>query len=230
MLPNQKQRPVKKLMPNSSIKTANAMSTGIENIVKDGVDKINTCMVGTFVSYDASKNRAVVIPSAKKKFPDGRTLDYPHIYDVPVVFPSSAGGSMGVTFPIKRGDGCLLVFSQENIQAFLGAESPEYDNARYQLNDCIAIPGLYSNATQGANPSGVCLFFGSSKVTLDSTGFHGELSDGTMFKFGNGFQGQLSDGTNFSIGGGDLVVNGISLTKHTHGGVESGGSNTAGPN
>ena len=77
----------------------------------------------------------------------------------------------------------------------------------------IAIPGLYSNATQGADPSGVCLFFGSSKVTLDGTGFYG----------------QLSDGTNFSFSGGDLVVNGISLTKHVHTGVMPGGGTTGTP-
>ena len=115
------------------------------------------------------------------------------------------------------------------MQSFLGGQDAE-DNKRFQLNDAIAIPGLYSGATQGADPSGVCLFFGSSRVTLDGTGFHGELSDGTIFKFGNGFHGTLSDGTNFNFSGGDLSVNGISFANHTHGGVEPGGANTAKPN
>ena len=59
--------------------------------------------------------------------------------------------------------------------------------------------------------------------------FRSELSDGTMFKFGNGFHGQLSDGTNFNFSGGDLVVNGISLTKHVHTGVMPGGGTTGTP-
>ena len=96
---------------------------------------------------------------------------------------------------------------------FRSVSQSRYDNKRFQLNDAIAIPGLYPNATQGADPSGACLFFGSSRVTLDGTGFHGELSDGT----------------NFNFSGGDLVVNGISLTKHTHGGVETGGGTTSTP-
>ena len=229
MIPKQKQREVKKLMPNSSLNGANETANSITSMIGNEIDKVNTSIPGTIQSYNAGSNRAVVVPNGKRMFPDGRKLDYPAIYDVPVVFPTSMGGSCGVTFPIKSGDACLVLFSQENMQSFLGGQDVD-DNKRFQLNDAIAIPGLYSNATQGADPSGVCLFFGSSRVTLDGNGFHGELSDGTMFKFGNGFHGQLSDGTNFNFSGGDLVVNGISLTKHTHGGVETGGANTAKPN
>lgn len=214
MIPTQKQRAVKKLMPNSSLSGANETSTSIESIVGSEINKLNTSMPGVIQSYDTASNRAVVLPTGKRTFPDGRKLDYPAIYDVPLVFPSSMGGSCGVTFPIKSGDACLLLFSQENMQSFLGGQEVEDDNKRFQLNDAIAIAGLYSNATQGANPSGVCLFYGGSKVTLDGGGFHGNLSDGTSFSFS----------------GGDLVVNGISLTKHTHGGVEPGGANTSKPN
>ena len=213
MIPKQKQREVKKLMHNSSMNGANETANSITDMIGNEIDKVNTSIPGIIQSYNASSNRAVVVPNGKRIFPDGRKLDYPAIYDVPVVFPTSMGGSCGVTFPIKSGDACLVVFSQENMQSFLGGQDVE-DNKRFQLNDAIAIPGLYSNATQGADPSGVCLFFGSSKVTLDGSGFHG----------------QLSDGTNFNFSGGDLVVNGISLTKHTHGGVETGGANTSKPN
>lgn len=214
MMPTQKQRAVRKLMPNSSMDGANEASNSITDMIGNEIDKVNTSIPGVIQSYDAGSNRAVVVPTGKRMFPDGRKLDYPAIYDVPVVFPTAMGGGCGVTFPIKSGDACLVLFSQENMQAFLGGQEVEDDNKRFQLNDAIAIPGLYSNATQGADPSGVCLFFGSSKVTLDGGGFHGTLSDGT----------------NFNFSGGDLVVNGISLTKHTHGGVEPGGSNTAKPN
>lgn len=214
MMPTQKQRAVRKLMPNSSMDGANEASNSITDMIGNEIDKVNTSIPGVIQSYDAGSNRAVVVPTGKRMFPDGRKLDYPAIYDVPIVFPTAMGGSCGVTFPIKSGDACLVLFSQENMQAFLGGQEVEDDNKRFQLNDAIAIPGLYSNATQGADPSGVCLFFGSSKVTLDGGGFHGTLSDGTVFNFS----------------GGDLVVNGISLTKHTHGGVERGGSNTAKPN
>ena len=191
MMPSQKQRAVKKLMPNSSINSINETSNSIADMIGNEIDKVNTSIPGIIQSYDADSNRAVVVPTGKRTFPDGRKLEYPVIYDVPVVFPTALGGSCGVTFPIKSGDACLVLFSQENIQSFLGGQDSD-DNKRFQLNDAVAVPGLYSNATQGADPSGVCLFFGSSKVTLDGTGFHGELSDGTVFKFGNGFHLQLN--------------------------------------
>ena len=39
----------------------------------------------------------------------------------------------------------------------------------------------------------------------------------------------LADGKTATFGGGDLVVNGISLTKHLHTGVTPGGGNTGKP-
>lgn len=61
--------------------------------------------------------------------------------------------------------------------------------------------------------------------------------DGVFNVSGNGANGSKV-GTingNLQINGtttttGDVVANGISVDSHTHGGVQSGGSNTAGPN
>jgi hypothetical protein len=45
---------------------------------------------------------------------------------------------------------------------------------------------------------------------------------------GGEFSGSVG-GTTFTFGGGDLVVNGISLVHHVHGGITPGGSDTAEP-
>jgi phage baseplate assembly protein gpV len=59
----------------------------------------------------------------------------------------------------------------------------------------------------------VCFFNGGSLCVLN----------GSQFKI------TLADGTTATFGGGDLVVNGISLTKHLHTGVTPGGGNTGKP-
>ncbi len=54
---------------------------------------------------------ATVLPKAKFTKPDGSTMDFPEISGVPVMFPQSK--NVTIAWPIKKGDGCLLVFSEQ---------------------------------------------------------------------------------------------------------------------
>lgn len=184
----------------------------MREIIGDSISNINTALPAVVVSYDSVTNKAVVKPVGVMKFPDNRSLPYPDIHEVPVIFPTSMGGACGVTFPIHSGDGCLLVFSQADISYFTkkGIDSGN----SFQLTDAIAIPGLYNSPPKGMLHSDkLTLFFNSSFLTLSDAGI----------------EGQLGGNTKITVGGGELTVNGISLTKHTHGGVEPGGSDTGLP-
>ena len=189
---------------------SNQFQIALEQSTQKQINNINTAIAGAILSY--SGGRASVQPKGLLKYEDGRSLSYPVIYDVPVVFPVGSGGSCGVTFPIKAGDGCLLVFSQDNMQSFL-TNSQTDDNRKFQLTDAICIPGLYNSNISNYNQNEVVVFNGGSKFTLGNGGLNGTLADGTTFSFS----------------GGDLVVNGISLVNHVHSGVMSGGSNTGKP-
>ena len=184
----------------------------IDSFVSKKINKVNTAIPGTIQSY--SSGRAIVKPQGTIQYDDGRELEYPLIYNVPIIFPTGMSGSAGITFPIKSGDGCLLVFSQNNMQTFLSKTSTD-DQRHFQLSDAICIPGLYTGvfAAVESNANDVCLFNGGSKISLGS----------------GGMQGNLSDGTTFSFTGNDLIVGGISLTGHVHGGVATGGSTTSVP-
>ena len=184
----------------------------IQGVAKRETDQLRTCIPGVIKAY--TNGRATVLPSGQMQYENGRVLDYPLIYDVPVIFPVGLSGKAGVTFPIQEGDGCLILFAQDNLQKYLHGTDTD-DQRHHSLNDAICIPGLYSSEipTVESNPDDVCISNGDSLVTLGS----------------GGFSGKLSDGTTFSFSGSDLVVNGISLTKHTHPGVESGSANTGTP-
>lgn len=192
----------------------NQQIAGLRTLMNEEIGKVNTAVAGTIVSYDSGSNRAVVKPVGSVRFADNRTLPYPAIHNVPLVFPSSMGGTCGVSLPIRSGDGCLIVFSQDNMSEFTGKGKSD-DTQKFQLNDAIAIPGLYSHSVDGENKhaDSLTMFYDGSFITLD----------------GSGFIGKLADGTSFNFSGGDLVVNGISLTKHVHGGIMPGGSDTAKP-
>lgn len=194
--------------------TDNEVKEAIGNWIKKATDGLHVCCTGKIEAFDSSSNRASITPCGKFKIEDGRELDFPTIYNVPVYFPCGAGGSAGITFPIRPGDLCIVVFADSQLDDFLGGRDCE-DPRKHSMNDAIAIPGLYSNAvpTVSGNPNDLCLVNAGSKVVLN----------------GSKMSINLSDGTDAVFGGGDLVVNGISLTKHVHGGVVSGGSTTSVP-
>jgi hypothetical protein len=195
--------------------TSNEVKTIIKGWMDSRVSNIHTAMPGQIVSYNPSTNRASVQPNGNYKAEDGRDIRYPIIHNVPIQFPMGQGGTAGITFPINAGDGCLLVFSETQNDDFLGnnkGDSP--DVRRHSLNDAIAIPGVYAGAAPSnvAHAGDVCLFQGGSMVRLNGGEFSGSVG-----------------GTTFTFGGGDLVVNGISLVHHVHGGITPGGSDTAEP-
>lgn len=194
--------------------TDNEVKEAIANWIKKAMAGLHVCCIGKIESFDSSRNRASITPSGKFKVEDGRELNYPTIYNVPVYFPCSAGGGSGITFPIKSGDSCIIVFTDSQLDDFLGGRDSE-DPRIHSLNDAIAIPGLYSEAVQtvSGNPNDLCLVNDGSKVVLN----------------GSKMSITLKDGTNAVFGGGDLVVNGISLVTHVHGGVTPGGATTSGP-
>lgn len=194
-----------------TMQTPNDFKTVVLGWIDQKGKETHTALPGKVVSYDAASNRASVQPEGLYKAEDGSTIPYPVIYSVPVVFPCGMSGKAGITFPIYPGDGVLLVFSETQMDDFLtGGDSD--DPRSHSLNDAIAVPGLYSGGVNDS-PDAVCLRFGGSKVLLDGSGFHGTLSDGTSFSFA----------------GGDLVVNGISLVHHVHGGIEPGPAKTGQP-
>lgn len=113
-------------------------------------------------------------PNIVDVFRDHKNIQLPPVLDVPVVFPSAGGGML--SFPIKEGDVVLAVFSQKSIDEWVNSNDDfKYytpsDMRSYDLNDAIAIPGLYTKKTNlNPNPNDVELKFGDSKITLKSDG------------------------------------------------------------
>ena len=124
---------------------------------------VNTSIPATVVSY--ANGRASVKPQPKKRFADGDVLDYPVIPDVRVCWPSFSGGAAGIKGPVKAGDNCLLVFSQ---QAVDGTD----DRRRFDLTDAYAVMVDNGRAGPGdsANNDDMTMFFGSAYIRLTAAG------------------------------------------------------------
>lgn len=213
------------------IQTSNEVQQIINGWTKQQIDNAHVSLPGVIVSYDAGSNRASAKPSGNYQAQDGQSLPYPIIYNAPVVFPSGSGGKAGVTFPIKSGDGCLIVFSDEALSGYLSGSGTNTDPRKHSLNDAIVIPGLYANGatSEVEHPNETCMTCGGSIVRLDGSHLIIELANGTNITIAEGLYGEFANGTNITISAGDLVVNSISHCHHIHSGVEAGPDNTGEP-
>ena len=84
---------------------------------------------------------ATVLPKAKFTKPDGSTMDFPEISGVPVMFPQSK--NVTIAWPIKKGDGCLLVFSEQALDYWMYGKETD-TKLKFDLTNAIAIPNLTS--------------------------------------------------------------------------------------
>ena len=198
----------------SRVQTNNEFKDAIKEWIRKGGENIHVSMIGKIESYNPQTNRASITPVGTMTCPDWQELQYPTIHNVPIQYPCGNGGKSGVTFPVKQGDTCIIIFADHQIENFLSGEKSD-DMRNHSMNDAYAIPTLFSDSvpTLKSNPNGVCMFNNGSLVVLNSSSM-------TI---------NLTDGTSVSIGGGDLVVNGISVVHHVHPGITRGGSSTDEP-
>ncbi len=208
---------------------------------------VNTCIPATIVSY--ADGVARVAPTGKKRFADGDALDYPIIPNVRVCWPSFAGGTAGIKGPVKPGDNCLLVFSQ---QAIDGSD----DRRMFDLQDAYAVMCDLGNAGAGdsGNNEDMTMFFGPAYIRLTASGAlninapggttintpdtlnTGTLTTNGLLTYNDGMTG--IGGGNGTTMQGDFNHTAGTITSlgkkidgtHTHGGVQPGGGNTAVPN
>lgn len=201
---------------------------------------VNTCLPGTILSYDAGRQMATVQPMFKLRQPDGSEEDMPILNAVPVIWPRSGGASM--TFPVKRGDGCLVMFSQRSIDEYKsdGKLTTPLDPRAHDLSDAVAIMGFVSFGAGGGSDDAVEIKFGDTTITVKEDGV--EIEGGNItIKGPTKIEGNLELEGDFTVTGGSGGVVNINSPglfhnsrnigdSHTHGGVQTGGGSTGAPN
>ena len=110
-------------------------------------EAMHTALPGTIVSFNPQTGLAVVRPQMKYKTKDGQKLDYPDISSVPVVIPQANAQGVTIAYPIKAGDGCLLIMSEQSNDYFLYGQETDTD-LKFDLSNAIAIVGLFRTVNQ----------------------------------------------------------------------------------
>lgn len=112
--------------------------------INASLDTIHTALPGMIETYDASKKKVSVKPLIKKKFKNGEVLSFPIITNVPVIFPGTKRAV--IQYPLQRGDGCLIIFSERSMERYLSSAIEDVepqDPRKFSLSDAICIPGLF---------------------------------------------------------------------------------------
>jgi hypothetical protein len=127
---------------------------------------LNTSMPAKIISYNAATNRAIVKPDLPKRLASGEALESPQVVEVPVLFPASGGGKASMTFPLKPGDGVMLVIQQRSLEGWLDGKNTMPDDPRqFDLSDSVAIAGCQPSGIVG-DPDNVVLKFDKASMIL----------------------------------------------------------------
>lgn len=195
---------------------------------------------GRIVSYDSGTQTASVKPMLNRKV-NGEDEVVPVINSVPVIFPRSGGAFM--TFPVKAGDGCLLIFCDRSLDEWKGGsgEIAPDDPRAFDLSDAVAIMGLVDQKSGGGSDD-VVISYGSStvtisggSVTIDSPSVTINAPEtainGNVAISGNlGVVGDMNSQGPLNITGPSVTHNGVNVgATHKHSGIQTGGSDTAVP-
>ncbi len=120
--------------------------------------QIHTSMPGVIVSYNPTTMTAVVQPALQgiRTLMDGtrQPVTISPIQDVPVHFPG--GGGHIFTFPVQRGDECLIMFSERSIDNWHqhgGVQQPS-DWRMHDINDAFVLVGTRSQPAVPGDVSG----------------------------------------------------------------------------
>ena len=119
---------------------------------------LRVAIPGIVESFDPATQTASVQPAITENvllgqgFPEPMAL--PLLTDVPVQFPG--GGGFHLTFPVNKGDECLLVFADMCIDGWWQSSGVQnqMEKRRHDLSDAMALMGFSSVPNAVRDPSG----------------------------------------------------------------------------
>lgn len=219
---------------------ANPLEEAVVGAARAQLANTWTALPGEIVSIDP-KRGATVQPTIQAEVTnqDGSTsvATIPLLLDCPVQFPE--GGDTVLTFPVKPGDECLIVFASRCIDAWWqsGGVQPQAELRMHDLSDGFVLLGFRSqpHITENISESAVELRSkdGATKISLDPSAQTIAMTapGGATITADVTIDGDLTVTGKIHADGeidssADVKTGAISLKNHKHGGVTTGGGQT----
>ena len=218
------------------LKTENEL---YRKMLDEQITGLRVASPGIIQSFNPETQTATVQLAIREKVNINGNLTWeeiPELPDVPVVV--LGGGGYSATFPIAKNDECLVVFGDSCMDAWWqsGGVQNQVDKRRHDLSDGYAIVGLRSqprvlsgysnNSVQLRNDAGTAhVEISGSDINL--VGANISINASGSFNV-NANSYSVTAQTSTIDGNGTTTIDGKAFLPHTHGGVQSGGSNTGG--
>lgn len=104
---------------------------------------MHVAIPGIVQSYDIVTQTVTVRPAITGSV-NGEKVELPLLLDVPVYFPG--GSTCAITYAVKQGDDCLVVFADKNMDGWFtrGDIQEPFSDRRHDLSDGFALVGFRS--------------------------------------------------------------------------------------
>lgn len=176
--------------------------------------KTHVALPAIVQSFNASKQTVDVQPAIREKMidPDNKIYyqQYPLLINVPIVFPQAGGYS--ITFPINRGDECIVIFSDLAIDNWWesgGVQNP-VEQRRHDLSDGIAIFGLKNQSRISSVPSSLTLRGpNGDRIEVTGSGVNVYSTSATVQATNINLKGTVNITGSTTVDGNFTVKNGI---------------------
>ena len=175
----------------------------VEETARGVMGEIPPALPGTIMKYDAGSGTVTVKPVGEYATSRGQRLEYPIISNVPLVFPVCQSIGAGIAFPVERGDSCLIIVSEVELDEWKSGAKSE-GSLRFDLTSAVVIPGLLDGGSELLKDAG------SKKAVIVGNGDNRVIVSKTMIRLDTGGARLDVDESGVNIQG-NLTVSG-SLT------------------
>lgn len=180
----------------------------VEGVVQDVLNNgLHTAMPGKILAVYPDSGLVDVQPVGSF-YAGNIEMEYPVVPGVPVCMMANELG-IAVCIPLKEGDGVLLVCAEQSLSAFLTGTTEAQANERFELQNCIALPGLMAAPVDAQNEANekdaVVIANGENKIVLSGEGM--EVSGKVKLQDGLEVSGETTLSGAVSIKG-NLTVQG----------------------
>lgn len=144
-----------------------------EKLRSDVMFNLRCCIPCIIQSYDPEKGTVECQPAVREKIinqnEENEYRNLPLLLNVPVVFPSNS--EYAVTFPLEKGDECLVLFSDLSIDNFWqkGNVQNPIEDRRHDLSDGIAIPCNMSLTKERRTGDGLLLSSSGASILISGS-------------------------------------------------------------
>lgn len=205
--------------------------TELRRVIGIELSDVHTCIPGQIVAWDGT--HAMVKPALAKSLASGETLAAPNVVRVPVCFPRGAGGKAIISVPLTAGDPVLLHFAERALENWLSGkdDAEPGDPRQFDLSDAFATPVCRPGVGEAVDTQNLVIQLDRATIVITKDGsITVTAAAGATINAPDGLTVNADITVNGKIDAtGDITGAGISLKSHKHGGVQSGGSTTGGP-